>query len=239
MAALVGDEGMAGALAVRERVALVTDVVVRVDDVRLLGGEELAEGQRKFLLERVLVDFPGVVFALLCSGEERVIAAAEIGFEVSPGAMQSASCGAGLADVGHAGAMQFAFELGTEVGSLEAFGEEVALHGFVLEVLADVGETFLTVLERFDDVEKDTFSLFVAGGAFECIGHVEPFGADENFLRITELQNSCGTMDLRRGGVCRLCAILLRRQQAGEIAKIPLPRHRCPNCVCAAAHPCS
>ena len=75
-----------------------------------------------------------------------------------------------LLDVGHAGAVEFVFELGAEVGALEALGEEVALEVEVLEVFADVGEAFLAVLEGADEVEENSLHLFVLGGSVQCIG---------------------------------------------------------------------
>jgi hypothetical protein len=73
-------------------------------------------------------------------------------------------------DVGHTGAVELIFELGAEVGALEALGEEEALEGDVLEVLADVGEAFLAVLEGLDEVEENCLHLFILGRSVQCIG---------------------------------------------------------------------
>ena len=57
----------------RKRVAMVTHIVVRSEDVRLLLGEKLAEGQGKLLREGILVGGLRLVLALLGGGEKGVV----------------------------------------------------------------------------------------------------------------------------------------------------------------------
>jgi len=131
---------------------MIADVVVRGEDVRLLGGEELLDGERERLLEGVGVSLLGGVFALLGGDEELVVAVDDLGLDVAPNAMEGSGGGAGLLHVMHAGMVELVFEFGAEVGALEAFGEEVALELGILEVLSDVSEALLAVLEAVDDV---------------------------------------------------------------------------------------
>ena len=143
---------------------------MRGENLLLLLDEELADGQREVVLEGLCVGFLGFVFALLRGLEEAVVAGAELGFEVAPGAVDGAGYGAGFLDVGHAGAVEFVLELGAEVGALEAFGEEEALEGDVLEVVADIGKAFLAVLEGLDEVEENSLHLFILGRSVYSIG---------------------------------------------------------------------
>ena len=88
-----------------------------------------------------------------CSAEasKLVVAADDFGFQIAPESVELSGDGAGLVDVLDAVAVQFVFEFSAEAGALQAFGEEIALKLIVLEVFADVGEAFLTVLEHVDD----------------------------------------------------------------------------------------
>ena len=131
---------------------MVADVVVRGEDVGLLGGEELLDREREGLLEGVGVGLLGGVFALLGGDEKLVIATDDLGLDVAPDAVEGAGGSAGLLYVMHAGVMELAFEVGAEAGAVEAFGEEVPLELRVMEMLADVGEALLAVLEAVDDV---------------------------------------------------------------------------------------
>jgi hypothetical protein len=143
------------------------DVIVRVEDVGVLFGEKLAERQGEFLVEGILVDLLGLVFALLGGGEEGVVVGTEeLGFEVAPGAVESAGGGAFLVDVVDAVAVEFVFEFSAEVGAFERLGEEVAFEGFVLEVVADVGKALLAVFEDVDDF----FDYFFDFGVFVRVG---------------------------------------------------------------------
>jgi hypothetical protein len=78
--------------------------------------------------------------------------------------------GAGFLDVGHAGAVQFVFKLGAEVGALEALGQEEALEGDVFEVIANIGKAFLAVLEGLDEVEENSLHLFVLSRSVHSVG---------------------------------------------------------------------
>ena len=132
-------------------------VVVGGEDVRLLLCDQLANGQRQILVEGVGVGLLGLVFTLLGGLEEGVVAAAELGLEVSPDAMEGAGGGAGLLDVVDAVLVEDLFEIAAEAGAFEGLGEEVALQGFVLEVLADVGEALLAVEEGADERVEGEF----------------------------------------------------------------------------------
>ena len=57
--------------------------------------------------------------------------------------------------------MQLVFQFCTEVGALQAFGQEVALQCVVLEVLPDIGEPLLPVLQNLDDIKQDPFHIAV------------------------------------------------------------------------------
>ena len=59
-------------------------------DVGLLRGQELADLAGQVLFQGILVGLLGGVFALFGSFKQGVIAAAELGFQVAPGAMESA-----------------------------------------------------------------------------------------------------------------------------------------------------
>ena len=144
--------------------------VMRDENLLLLLDEELANWQRKVMLQSLCVGFLGFILTLFGGPEETVVAAAEFGFKVAPGAVDGAGDGAGLLDVGHAGAVKLVLEFGAEVGALEALGEEVALEGDVLEVVADIGKAFLAVLEGLYEVEENCFHLFILGRSVYGVG---------------------------------------------------------------------
>ncbi len=135
------------------------DIVMRGKDVGLLLGEKLPNGQGQLLFERVLIGLFGLIFALLRGFEKGVVAATQLRFQVSPDAMDGAGGGSGLLDVVLAEAMQFVFELCSEVGALQAFSEEVSLELIVLQVLADIGEALLAVLQGVDQRGENTLGL--------------------------------------------------------------------------------
>ncbi len=157
---LLGDSGVAAGF----------DEAVGGEDLLLLLDEEFADGEGELVIEGLLIGLLGFVLAIFGGLEEAVIAAAELGFEVAPGAVECAGDGTGLLDVGHAGAVEFIFQLGTEVSALEALGEEEALEGDVLEVVADIGKAFLAVFEGLDEVEENGLHLLVSGGTVQNIG---------------------------------------------------------------------
>ncbi len=65
-------------------VAVAADVVVRDQDVGLLLGYQLANGQGQVLLESVGVGFFCFVFAAFGSLEESMISAAQLGLDIGP-----------------------------------------------------------------------------------------------------------------------------------------------------------
>src|SRR5882757_9828198 len=99
-----------------ERVAMVADVVVRSEHVGLLLSDQLAHGQGEILLERVGVGLLGSVFLFLGSLKEGMVSAAQLCFQVAPGAMESAGGGAGLFHVMHAVLMEHLFQIASEAG---------------------------------------------------------------------------------------------------------------------------
>ena len=129
----------------------------------LLLGNELADGQGEILIERVSVCLFGFVLALLGGFEESVVAAAELGFEVTPNTVKGASGSAGLFYVVDAVLMEDLLEITAEAGALEGFGQEIALESVVFEVLADVSETLLAVEEGADKrVERTLHFMLLA-----------------------------------------------------------------------------
>jgi hypothetical protein len=80
-----------------------------------------------------------------------VVAAAELGLEVAPDAVEGAGGGARLLDVVDAVLVEDLFEVAAEACALEGFGQEVALESFILEMFADVGEALLAVEKNADD----------------------------------------------------------------------------------------
>ena len=152
--------------------------VMRGQDLLLLLDEKFADGQGEIVFESFCVGFLGFVLALFRGLEEAVIVGTELGFEVAPGAVDGAGHGAGLLYVGHAGAVEFVLELSAEVGALEAFGEEVALEGDVLEVVADIGKAFLAVLESLDEVEENSLHLFILGRSVSVLVDINSFLAN-------------------------------------------------------------
>jgi hypothetical protein len=137
-------------------------VVMRGENVCLLFGDELTDGEREVLVERVGVGLFGFVLALLGCFEEGVVAASELRFEISPYTMYCAGGGAGLFDVVNAVLMEDLLEVAAKAGAFEGFGQEIALESVVFEVLADVGEALLAVEEAADEsVERALhFMLF-------------------------------------------------------------------------------
>ena len=127
--------------------------------MRLLLADELVKRQWEILLERVFIGLFGFVFALFSSLKKGVLATAEFGFDVPPDAVNGACGGAGLFDVVFPLAVELVFKLRAEVGALERFGEEETLEGVVLEVLADIGKTLLTILERADEGVEYAFGF--------------------------------------------------------------------------------
>ena len=146
------------------------DEVMRGEDLLLLLNEEFADWQGEIAIESFFVGLLGFVLTLFGGLEKTMITGAEFGFEVAPGAVDGAGDGAGFLDVGHAGAMEFVFELGAEVGAFEALGEEETLERDVLQVVADIGKAFLAVLEGLDEVEENTLHLFILGRSIHSVG---------------------------------------------------------------------
>jgi len=151
------------------------DVVVGGEDVGLLGGEELMDGQREVLFEGVLVGSFGDIFSLLGGFEQGVIAADDPSFQIAPDSMDGTDRGAGFLDIVIALTAQLFFELGAEVSALEGLAEEEALKGVVWEVLANIREAFLAVVQGGDERTKDAFGLVQLGGVSGHAGLV-PFG---------------------------------------------------------------
>lgn len=126
-------------------------VIVRGEDVGLLLCDELADGERKILIESVGVGLLGLVFALFGSLEEGVVAAAELGFQVSPDAVEGAGGRPGLFDVVYTVLMENLLQVAAEAGALERFGEEVTFESVVFQMFADVGKAFLAVEKGADE----------------------------------------------------------------------------------------
>lgn len=139
-------------------------VVVRGEDVGLLLGDELVNGEGEFLGEGVFVGLFGLVFPLLCCLEKGMIAAAELCLEIAPDAVDGAGGASRFLDVVLALAVELVLEFGPEVGALEGFGEEEAFEGLILEVLADVGEAPLAVLQGIDEGVEHTLDFVLLGG---------------------------------------------------------------------------
>ncbi len=119
---------------------------MRCLDVRCLRAEQLVNRQRQLVLQSIGISLLGDVLALLRGLEQRVIASTELGLQVAPGAMQSASDSAALlVGVVHAFLDQHVFQFALEAGALQAFCEEVALQCLILKLLTDVLEAFLSI----------------------------------------------------------------------------------------------
>ena len=80
-----------------------------------------------------------------------MVSAAKFGFQVAPDAMERPDRCASFIDVVDAILVEHLFEIAAEAGSLERFGQEVALQRLVLQVFADVGEALLAVLKSVDE----------------------------------------------------------------------------------------
>jgi len=146
---------------------MVTNIVVGGEDVGLLFGEELTEGERKLLGEGVGVDTLGLVFAAFGGGEQGVfVGGVDLLLEIEPHALECTGGGSLFVDVVDAVAVEFVFEFSAEVGALEGFGEEVAFQGLIFQVATDVGEALLPVFEDVDDF----FDYFFEFGVFFDIG---------------------------------------------------------------------
>jgi len=102
----------------RERIAVVADEIVRSEHVGLLLSDQLAHGQGEILLKRVGVGLLGSVFPLLGSLKQGMVSAAQLRFQVAPGAMKRASGSAGLFHVMHAVLVEHLFQIASEAGSL-------------------------------------------------------------------------------------------------------------------------
>src|SRR5580692_8424629 len=98
------------------------------------------------------------------------------------------------------------FEIASEARTLQRFGEEVFFERFVLQVFAYISEALLAVEKCADE--------FV-----ECQLHLVLFACVCRHRKTSILFILC----IGWSRVHRLRAILLRRRQAGEIAKIPRP----------------
>ena len=107
----------------------------------LLFGEQLPDRQRQILIQRVLVGRFGVIFARFCRRQQGVISTPELGLQVCPGAMQRPACRAGIVHIAHTRTMQLRFEIGPKTRALQAFRQEIALQGVVLEVFAKCRQT--------------------------------------------------------------------------------------------------
>jgi hypothetical protein len=123
----------------------------------LLLGDELADGQRKILVEGVSVGFLGCIFALLGGLEKGVVSSSELGLEISPGAVEGSGGGARLFDVVDAVLVEDFFKVAAEACTLEGLGEEVTLQGLIFDVLADIGEALLAVEEGADKRVESEF----------------------------------------------------------------------------------
>jgi hypothetical protein len=126
-------------------ISMPADKTVRGKNVSLLFGDELAHRQRQILIEYVSIGLLGLVFALFGGLKKGMVAAAEFGFQVSPYAMESARCGAGLLDVVNAILVKNLLEISAEACALQRFGQEIAFQRLVLQVFADVSKAFLTI----------------------------------------------------------------------------------------------
>jgi hypothetical protein len=135
---------------------VVADVVVRSDDVLLLGDEELLDRKRERLFESIGVSLLGYVFTLLGGGEDFMVALDDGELDVAPGAVESACDGTGFLHVMKAGVVKFGLEVATEAGALERLGDEELLQVRVLEVLGEVGEALLAVFQHAGEVLEDT-----------------------------------------------------------------------------------
>src|ERR1700722_2864435 len=126
--------------------------------------------------------------------------------------MQRPGCRSLFMNVMHAVPVQFVFKLGAEAGSLQRFGKKIPLQCFVLQVRTDVGEALLPVLKNVDDF-LDYFFYFTS---LLCIRR-------HDFPSLVDWPRHLCLMKRSAQGPSAVGAILLRRRQAEEIAKIPLP----------------
>lgn len=136
-------------------------MVVRGDDVLLLGDEELLDWERERLFEGVGVGLLGYVFTLFGDGEDFVVALDDAELYVAPGAMESAGDGAGLLHVVDASVVEFGLEFAAEAGALEGFSYKELLEVRVLEMLGEIGKALLAVFEGVDDVLEDFDYFFI------------------------------------------------------------------------------
>jgi hypothetical protein len=151
-----------------ECIAMVTHKVMRCEDVGLLLCKQLANRQRKFLIESVLVGLFGFVLSLFRGFEKGMIATAQSGFEVRPNAVECSGSCTRLFDVMYAVLVKDLFEVSAKACTLERFGEEITLESFIFQVVANVREALLTVLKCVDERFERENHLAV----FPCIcGH--------------------------------------------------------------------
>jgi Fe-S cluster biosynthesis and repair protein YggX len=126
----------------------------------LLGGEEVADVAGEVLFEGFFVGFLGDVFALLGCGEEGVVAAAEFGFELAPGAVDLSGDHAALVDVFDTEAVELVFEFAGEVGAHLRFLEEEGAGLRIFEVLFKVHEALVAVAQDVDELAECCFYFF-------------------------------------------------------------------------------
>lgn len=151
----------------RFAVAKGPDLVMRSDDGGLLASEEVADVGREMLLESFFVSLLGDVFALFCGREQGVIAASEFGFELAPGAVDLAGQHAALVNIFDAKVveliLEFASEIGTDLGLLEEEGAGCR----VGEILLEIHEALVTVAKDVDELAEGCFDFFV----IDTFGH--------------------------------------------------------------------
>lgn len=116
-------------------------------DVLLLALKDGAHGTADAgVFEGFFVGFFSCVFSLFGRFEKGVVAAAEVGFEVAPDAVDGS--GSGSADVIRLAGVRavFGLELGGEGAAGLRFLHEEGLGGGVFEMLTDVGEASFPIM---------------------------------------------------------------------------------------------
>jgi hypothetical protein len=116
----------------------------------LLLRQNLAYRQWQILLQGIGIGIFGRILALLGSGQQAVIVAAQLCFQIAPDAMQRTGRGAGLLDVVKSVLMKNLFEIAAKARSFQRLGKEVSFQRLILQVIAYLCESLLAIDKNID-----------------------------------------------------------------------------------------
>jgi hypothetical protein len=134
---------------------------MRTLDVHILRVEQLFDRKRQFLFKRFSIRFLCCVLTGFGCLQQGVVSSAEVSLDVAPGALNSPANGARLIHIVDAFLMQNLFEIAAELRTFQRLGREVAPQMLILQMLADILKTFLSVDEALNDGPQGFFNLLV------------------------------------------------------------------------------